>query len=180
MIERSARRSRVVRGLSRVDRFWWAVGSPARLAGLILVTVVLMWLGLISIGFSAIVVLAIIIGMAHLMPYMWSARLRLVVDEEGVHDIRRFRRRVYLWSDGYSLYENGMRANQFRGLQVGSDESDVEPQALLSSWCKSSNDLDRLVAAVRAAGYQVDFQADYSVDTAYSHDRESLHDALSP
>jgi hypothetical protein len=160
MAARPHQRSRVVRSLSPADRFWWAVGSPARLIGLLVVMFLLMWLGYISIGFSAIVVLGLLVGMAHLMPYMWSARLRLVVDQYGVYDIRRFRRRVYLWSDGYLLYENGTKAQQFRGLEICSDGPDTAPRVLLASWCKSSHDLDLLIASIRAAGYDVDFLSD--------------------
>jgi hypothetical protein len=146
----------MTRHLTRVDRFWWAVGSPVRLAGLAAVTLVLMWLGYISIGFSAVVVIAIVVALAHLLPYMWSGRLVLALDEEGVHDFRRFRHRVYPWAEGYRISENARGTQQFRGLVVGRDFED-EPAVLLASWCKSQSDLDGLIERIRSTGYPSDF-----------------------
>jgi hypothetical protein len=148
----------MTRHLTRIDRFWWAVGSPVRLAGLAAVTAILMWLAYISIGFSAVMVIAIVVAIAHLLPYMWSGRLVLALDDEGVHDYRRFRRRTYRWDDGYRISENARGTQQFRGLVVSRDgDDDDEPAVLLASWCKSRTDLDALIDKIRASGYPAAF-----------------------
>ncbi len=153
---RPARRGRVFyRRLTRLDRFWWAVGSPVRLLGLAAVTVVLMYLGYVSIGVSAVYTLAVLIGFLHLVPYMWSGRLVMVIDDRGVHDCRRFRRRTYLWSDGFELAENELRPNQFRGLVMLPEDEAAESQIVLSSWCKSRDDLDNLIDSIETLGFPV-------------------------
>ncbi len=143
------------RRLSLSDRLWWSVGSPVRLTSLIAFTGVTAWLGLISIGWSAVAFLVGLVAFVHILPFMWARRLRLVIDHVGVHDQRRFRSRSYRWDQGCAIWENQAQHQHFRGLIVTDKAGLSQPAVMLSSWCRGRAELTELCDQIRAAGYNV-------------------------
>jgi hypothetical protein len=137
------------------QRLLWAVGSPVRCISFCVFLLFICWLGFISIGFSAVVVILAFVGFGHWIPFALSGRNRLVASETGLHDLIRFRKRTYLWSDIVRLHI-ASPAPFVHGLVVDvldRSSGDVFGEFLRASWRPSRDEAVDLLSDISEAGW---------------------------
>jgi hypothetical protein len=136
-----------------IERARYSVGSIGRASLFGAFIVVLGWLGYVSIGASAVVVLVLFVAMGHWVPYVIVGRYRLVVDEHSLIDHTRFRNRTYRWSDVSTVRVQRLARASY-GLVV--DWTDAEGQErcdfLRSSWRPNRDQVERLQVQIHQLG----------------------------
>jgi hypothetical protein len=138
--------------LTRRQRLLWSLGSPTRAVGVLAVTIGLCWLSIVSIGWSAVCVLVIILLSGHWLSYVLAGRNRLTVDLEGVYDHARFHKRFYPWSDVIDL-QVGTPVRHLHGLVIQLTDPPGPPvqKFLRSSWRPSVEEAQAVLTRMQDA-----------------------------
>jgi hypothetical protein len=140
--------------MTQRQRVLWAIGSPARAIGVVLVVGALCWLSAVSIGWAAVRVILAIVLAGHWLSYVLAGRNRLSLDDDGIYDHVRFHKRFYPWSQIASL-EAATPIRHLHGLvvELASDQPEagqsVSAQKFLrSSWRPSLAEAQAMLADI--------------------------------
>jgi hypothetical protein len=119
------------------------------------VTAVVCWLGLITIGWSAVrVVLALVLS-GHWFSYAIAGRSRLSFSAAGIHDHTRFAKRHFSWEDMGDLRAD-TPVKHLHGLVFDEeDRNGYVTRFLRASWRPSLNEVELLLDKATAAGWPV-------------------------
>ncbi len=104
------------------------------------------WLGFVSIGLSALVVIMGLAFVGHWVPYLLAGRNRLLVSRELVTDHLRFRTRRHRVEDIENLHIVKLGSASY-GLAV--DLRDNTTEFLRSTWRPSRREAEQLLVAVQ-------------------------------
>jgi hypothetical protein len=156
--------------LSVRQRVLWAIGSPMRCVGFGVFLALVCWLGFVSIGLSAVIVILSLVSFGHWVPFALSGRNRLTASADGLHDSVRFRKRTYIWDDVVRLHVTSP-APFVHGVVVDvldRSSGDVYGEFLRSSWRPSREEAQELITQMGVAGWgphasppKVDSQIDH-------------------
>jgi hypothetical protein len=141
--------------LSRRQRVLWSLGSPFRAICVFGVTAVVCWLGLVTIGWSAVRVVSALVLSGHWFSYAIAGRSRLSFTAEGIYDHTRFAKRHFAWAD-----MNDLRAatpvRHLHGLVFDhQDRNGSLVRFLRASWRPSLSEVETILDRATAAGWPV-------------------------
>jgi hypothetical protein len=141
------------------QRFLWAIGSPFRGCAWAAIIAFLCWLGFVSIGISAVVVLLSAFLVGHLVPFTLAGRSRLSVTEAGIFDHSRFRKKFYPWAS-IATFRASSLTRFVHGLVIelkGPKEGEKEDAIFLrSSWRPTRREVIDIVHVLADAGWPID------------------------
>jgi hypothetical protein len=104
------------------------------------------WLGFVSIGLSALVVIVGLAFAGHWIPYLLAGRSRLSVSRHLIIDHLRFRTRRHRVEDVQSLHIVKLGSASY-GLAV--DLRDNTTEFLRSTWRPSRREAEQLLVAIQ-------------------------------
>jgi hypothetical protein len=140
------------------QRLLWAIGSPFRATVWGSIVLFLCWLGFVSIGTSAVVVLLGAFFVGHWVPFTLAGRNRLSVTEAGIFDHSRFRKKFYPWAS-VATFRASSLTRFVHGLVVElngpKDGETEEPVFLRASWRPSRRELIDIVETLDDAGWPI-------------------------
>jgi hypothetical protein len=113
------------------------------------------WLGFVSIGLSAVIVILTLVTFGHWVPFALSGRNRLTASVDGLHDSVRFRKRTYIWDDVVRLHVTSP-APFVHGVVVDvldRSSGDVYGEFLRSSWRPRREEAQLLIEQISEAGW---------------------------
>ncbi len=131
------------------------MGTPVRAAGFAVFTLLICWLGFISIGIAAVAVILILVGLGHWVPFVLAGRNRIGLSSDGLYDHVRFHKRQYDWSNIVRLHIVSP-APAVHGLVVDVlDQStgNVRGEFLRASWRPTLHDAELLLHQIESSGW---------------------------
>ena len=127
-------------------------GSPVRGGVGLVSAAIIIWLGAISVGAAAVVAMVVLLALFWGLPYGWAGRLRLVIDDNGITDVSRFRRFHHPWDDGLLGWERvGGHTTVVLRLPGNPD-----PVWLLAGWCPNRRTAEAVLATFANQGWPVE------------------------
>ena len=134
--------------LTRRQRVQWAVGSKLRAVAMVGAVAVFGWLGFVSIGLSAVVVILGMVFVGHWVPYLLAGRSRLSASPQGITDHLRFRTRSYRAEEVERLHTVKLGSASY-GLAVDLRGSHPTTEFLRSTWRPSQHEAEQLLEAIQ-------------------------------
>jgi hypothetical protein len=142
--------------LSTAQRIRWAVGSTIRAIVFALFTALICWLGYVSIGRSAVIVVLILVIGGHWIPYLLAGRNRLAAAPDGLYDHVRFRKRRIEWPHIVALHVVSP-APSVHGLVADVHDpsigEDTRGEFLRSSWRPTRHEAETLLHDLEQSGW---------------------------
>jgi hypothetical protein len=141
--------------LSTAQRIRWAIGSTIRAGVFLLFTLLICWLGYVSIGRSAVIVVLIMVFGGHWIPYLLAGRNRLTATPDGLYDHVRFRKRRFDWVHIGALHIVSP-APSVHGLVADvydPSTGDTRGEFLRASWRPTREEAETLLHDLEHAGW---------------------------